>query len=152
MLSSPLIGKTGLGQVAASQIADDRVDRVGPEQEVEFGMERVSEEEFDHDLLRFKLSRQPAQTGFVLIGRGAQDELFPKLLCKSFLEPKRRLIVKPRLVSQQAAGHAQFFVRQSLHTDQQAATMLLTPMPIFHVPINGSPAAQVEVPHAEVRS
>lgn len=106
-----LIGKTGLGQIAASQIADGRVDRVGPEQEVELGMERVSEEKPDHDLLCFKLSGQAAQTGFVFIGWSAQGQLFPELLCKSFLELKRCLIIESRPVSQQAPGHAQFVMR-----------------------------------------
>ena len=74
-------------------------------------MERVSEEKLDHDLLCFKLPRQPAQTGFVRIGRGAESQLFPKFLRKPFLEPERRLIIKSRRVSQQASGPAQFIVR-----------------------------------------
>ena len=51
----PLFGEAGLGEVAAAQVADDGIDGIGAVQQVELGMERVGEEEFNDDLAGLEL-------------------------------------------------------------------------------------------------
>ena len=54
MLSSPCLDSPAQGQVAAAEIADNRVEWVGAVHQVKFRVERMPEEEFDFDL--FSLS------------------------------------------------------------------------------------------------
>ena len=68
----PLMGKAGLGKVTAPQVADSWVDGVRPEQQVELGMKRMPEEEFDDNLFLLDLLRQSAETCFILIRRRAE--------------------------------------------------------------------------------
>ena len=144
--------QAGLGQVAAAQIADGRVDRVGPEQEVELGVQRMAEEELDDDFPRPDLRRQPAQAGLVSIGRRTQGQLFAEFLGQPFLEARRRLSVECAAAPRQTMGEAYLLVRQPLHADEQPAASPGAARPSFDVLVDGAPAAQIEIADAEIRA
>ena len=47
--------------------------------QVELGVQRVAQEQLDDDLLGLDLRGEPAQPGFVLVGRRADRELVAEL-------------------------------------------------------------------------
>ena len=81
-------------------------------------MKRVPEEKFDDNLLGFDLPRQSPKPSFVLISRGACDQLVSKFFGESLFEPECRLVVELYLASRQTVRDSEFFLGQSLHTDK----------------------------------
>ena len=75
-----LVGQTRQRQIAAAQVADDRVDPVGAKEQVELGVKSVAEKQLDANFLGLDLACQPAQPGFVLVGGCAEGELRTKFL------------------------------------------------------------------------
>jgi len=67
-------------QIAAAQVADDGVDRVGTEQQVQLGVQRVAEEQLDAHLVRLDLRRQTAQPSLVCICRATRHQLVAEFL------------------------------------------------------------------------
>ena len=145
-----LTGQPGLREVAAAQIPDHRVGRVGPEQQVELGVQRMPEKQLHHDLPRPYLPRQPPQARLVLVGRGAERQLLPELLGQLLLQPQRRLVVERRPVGRQAPGRPQLLVRQPLHADEDAAAAAFAAGPALDVVVYRPPAPKIEIPDAEV--
>ena len=80
----------------------------------------------------------------------------PKVSCSRnsaaslFLRRRGGLVVEPVCGRGEAACAAQLFVGQVLHTDEEAAAAVFAAGPIFDVPVDGAPAAQIEVADAEV--
>ena len=107
--------------------------RSGLKQEVELGVQRVSEEEFDDEFLCLDLRRQPPQTRLVLIGRSTQDQLFSKFFCQSFFEPRRGLIIESPLIGCKTLGNPQLFVWQLLHANEKTTTLTISTRPLFDV-------------------
>lgn len=88
-----LPGKTREGQVAAAQVAHDGVDRVGPEQQVQLGVERMAEEQLHDDLLGLDLASQPAQARFIFVGGRAYGQLVAELHSQPLLQTQSGLVV-----------------------------------------------------------
>ena len=143
--------QSGEREVAASEVAHYRIDRIRTEQQVELGVKRVFEEQFDDDFFCLDLRCQPPQARLVLIGRRAQDQLFPKFLREFFLQAKCRLVVEREAVARQTRGQPKFVVRQALHPDEKPTTMPRASAPFFCVLIDGPPSAQIEIAHAKIR-
>ena len=107
-----LLREAATGQVAAAEVADDRVDRVGPEEQVELGVQRVAEEQLDDDLPGAESGRpggaSPASSA--LVGT-------PKVSCSrnssasSLLEAERGLVVDPVLEPRRLMALAELVLR-----------------------------------------
>ena len=145
-----LLRKAGERQVAAAEIADHRVDRVGPEEQVELGVQRMAEKQFDDDLLGLDLCRQPAQPGLVVVRRDAEGQLLAELFGELFFEPQGFRIVDAGFVFHEAQGCAQIFLRQPLHADEQPATMTFAARPLLNVRIDLFPATKVEIADTKI--
>ena len=75
-----LPGESREGQVATAQVADDWVDGIVSEQQVELRVQRVTQEELDDDLLGAELVGQLPKGPLVGVGRYADGELLAELL------------------------------------------------------------------------
>ena len=78
--SSPCLRQPGQREVAAAEVADLGIDRVRTKQEIEFGVERVAQEQLDDDLPGSDLGCQAAQTGFIVVGRDPDRQLVAEVL------------------------------------------------------------------------
>ncbi len=147
-----LSGQSGQGEVAAAEIADDGIDRVRAEEQVEFGVQGVLDEQFDDDFLRLDLTGQASQALFILIGRCADAELVAELLRQRLLQTERRSVVHASRCCSEAQGGAKVFRRERLHADQQAAAVAVAAGPFLHVIMELTPPAKVEIADAEIRA
>lgn len=146
----PLVGESGESEVAAPEVADNRVDRVRTEKQVEFGVEMVFDKEFDYDLLRPDLMGETAESSFILLSRGTNAELVAKFLGQHTLQPQSRGIVHVRRSGRETEGGAKISGRECLHTDEEAAAIPFTAAPLLDVVVKLLPAAHVEVADAKV--
>ena len=126
-----LLGEAREGEIAAAEVADDRVDRVGAEQQVELGVQGVAQEELDDELAGSKLGGQPPQAGLVLVGWRAQSELLAELLGEAPLEADSGLEVDAFDPRQEAQRLPQLILGQPLHPDEQPAAAALAARPAF---------------------
>ena len=92
-----LPGKAGESQVAAAQVAHDRVDGVVAEQQVELRVQRVAQEELDDNPTGAKLRRQSPQSQFVRVGGYADGQLLAQLLGELDSKAMRSLVVDARI-------------------------------------------------------
>ena len=145
-----LFAETRQGEVAAPEIADRRVYGVRAEKQVELGVKRVLEEQFDDHFFFFYLSCQSSESRLVLVARSSDGKLFPEFLRESGFKPRRGLVVHLPFFRREAFCDAQFFLGKALHSDQETAAVTFSSFPFFDMLINRPPAAQVEVPYAEV--
>ena len=88
-----LVGQAGKSEIAASKIADGRIDGVGAEEKVELGVQWVTHEKLYDDLLGLDLSGKPAQAGLIVVGRHPQRQLVPELLRQPLLQAKGSRVV-----------------------------------------------------------
>ncbi len=145
-----LLGQSGEREVATAEIAHRGTDRIGPEQEVELGVQRMTQEQLDDDLPRPELRGQTPQARLVFIGRRADGQLLAELRSQLLLQPDRRLVVDRAFASEQTHGRAELLLRRPLHPDQQPTALPLPAGPPLDAGVELLPAAEVEVPDAEV--
>jgi len=145
-----LIGQAGEGEVAGAEKASDGVVGIGAEAEVKFGVKGVAEEELHDHLAGLELGRQAAETGFIVIGRGAESELGAKLFGETALQADDGLLADLVLLGEEAVGEPQLVLGEPLHADEQAALGPGAARPLFDEAVNGFPAAQIEVTDAEI--
>ena len=105
-------------QIAATQIAHRRADGIRPEEEVELGVEWMSQEEFDDYFLSPNLRCQAPQTCLILIGRCTNGELLTKVLRELLLKLQGGLIIDAVLRRYEAKGFAQVVLGQPLHANE----------------------------------
>ena len=136
-----LMGQARECQVAASQIADDRVDLVGPEEQIELRVQWVTEEQLYDQLSRFELRGQPPQPGFVFIRRDTENELIAKFFREFLFQSERSLIVDRLIGVNEAQALAELFCREPLHPNEQATSRVFLARPSLDVrPISSSHA------------
>ena len=88
-----LLRQSGEGQVAAAQIAYLGIERVLAEEEIQFGMKRMAEEQLDHELSCGDLGGKSAKSGFILIGGKPDHELVAEFLREPSLQNDGRCLV-----------------------------------------------------------
>jgi hypothetical protein len=79
-----LLRKTGESQIAAAEITDGGIVNVGTKEQIEFGVQGMTQEQLDQNFLGFDLGAKPAQPGFVFISGRTDCQLLAKLLRQSF--------------------------------------------------------------------
>lgn len=87
-------------------------------EQVQLRVERVTQKELDHEFLSSNLSREPAQSGFIVIGRDTNRQLISKLLGESIFQPDSRLIVELAVMSSEAERVKKLILRELRHPHQ----------------------------------
>jgi hypothetical protein len=77
--------------------------------------------------------------------------LSPELLRKRLLQSYSSLIVEFGVVLNDSVRAGNLLLGERLHADQKAAALTVTSRPFLNLFVELPPAAQVEVPDAEVR-
>ena len=145
-----LPAKAGEGEIAAAQVADDGVDWVGAEMEVELRVKRVREEQLHGEFLGVKLGRPATQRSLVSARGTAPGEPLLKCLRGPMAQPLGGGVVKvfPASLPLKRFTKVRFF--QALHSDKQTALMVPATGPRLDERIEVLPTSQVEVSDAEI--
>lgn len=113
-------------------------------------MERIAEEQLDHQLAGPELRGKPLQPGFVLVGRGSERELIPQLLGEPPLETDGGLKVDPVDLGDKAERLPQLLLGEPLHADQETAAVPLSTRPTLDEAVDVLPSPEIEVADTEV--
>ena len=112
-----LLLKTSPGQIAASEKADLRINRIGAEEKVELGVKRMAEKKFDYDLLCADLGGELAKPLFVFVRWGTECQLVAEFLGHARFQAGGGLKVEASGGMGKAQGVAQFVLGKALHAD-----------------------------------
>ena len=139
------------GEVAASQVAYLRVERVLAEEQIELGVEGMAEKQLDHELTGCGLGGQSAKSRFVFIGGKTDHELVAEFLGQLSLENDGCCLVYLFIGSKDTQGRPELVLGRLLHPDQEPAAVAVTTGPLLDKGINLPRASQIEVADAKVR-
>ncbi len=145
-----LLGESGQGQIAAAEIAHNRIDRVPPKQQIQLGVQRVAQVHLDDQLARPELAGELPQGRLIGVGRHAEGQLIAEFLGDMALFADGGLIVESGVVFPGQQRPTQLVRGADVHTHQQAATLAHATRPAIDVTRQMPPAAQVEVADAEI--
>src|SRR6266581_8477748 len=96
----------------------------------------MSEKQFNDYLAGLELHGQASQAHFIRVRRCSQHKLLAKMLSEFLLETKRCLVVDAVVCSKNSQGFSKVILRQSLHTNKQAATTVRTACPALDVRVD----------------
>ena len=113
-------------------------------------MERVPEKELHDHLSRSDLGRQPAKTMLVFVGGRSEGELIAEVVGHPLFQADGCLEVKAGWRMNEAQRIAQLVLGQTLHSDEETATITFAAGPAFDVAGDLFPASQVEIADAKV--
>src|SRR5207245_1959918 len=98
-------------------------DGFRPKKEVQFGVKGMTEEQLDDNLLVLDLLRQPAQAGFIRVGRSSHSQLLAEVLGQLFLQTQGGLVINLCVSMSKTHRRSQFFRWRSVHTHEQSAAV-----------------------------
>jgi len=112
----------------------------------------VAQVNLDDQLPGPELAGELTQDGLILVGEHAEGQLIAEVLGYLSLFADGGLVIEGLAVISGAEGATQFVGGADVHADQEPAASMLPSGPLVDMSGQVPPAAQVEVPDAEVRA